>query len=88
MFLLPGCGFDEFILGYRDRGATVDASFENRLQPGGNGMFSPTVVDGGRVVGTWKRAGRGTAARARAIPFTAFTARTEKAIPRAFAALA
>jgi len=86
VFLLPG--FDEFILGYRDRGAAVDPEFGGRLQPGGNGMFSPTVVDGGRVVGTWKRDGRGASGEIRATPFTEFTARTEKAIPRAWAALA
>ncbi|MDH6679490.1 hypothetical protein M2284_003712 [Rhodococcus sp. LBL1] len=86
VFLLPG--FDEFILGYRDRSAAVDPEFENRLHPGGNGMFTPTVVDGGQVVGTWKRNGRGATADIRATPFTEFTQRTEKAIPRAFAALA
>ncbi|WP_430332819.1 winged helix DNA-binding domain-containing protein [Rhodococcus sp. ACT016] len=86
VFLLPG--FDEFILGYRDRSAAVDPEFEDRLHPGGNGMFQPTVVDGGRVAGTWKRNGRGGAARVLATPFTEFSARTDKAIPRVFAALA
>ncbi|WP_433604634.1 winged helix DNA-binding domain-containing protein [Prescottella agglutinans] len=85
LFLLPG--FDEFILGYRDRGAAVDREFERRLQPGGNGMFSPTVVDGGRVVGTWKRNGRGATRDICATPFTEFTPRAEKAIPRVYAAL-
>ncbi|WP_305091614.1 winged helix DNA-binding domain-containing protein [Prescottella sp. R16] len=73
--LLPG--FDEFVLGYRDRTAAIDPAFLERLCPGGNGMFSPTVVDDGRIVGTWKR-GRGPAVEAR--PFTTFTARAEKAL--------
>ncbi|NKS84073.1 winged helix DNA-binding domain-containing protein [Prescottella equi] len=85
VFLLPG--FDEFILGYRDRGAAVDPAFQPRLQPGNNGMFSPTVVANGRVVGTWKRR-RGAAGGIDATPFTAFDARTEQAIPRAYSALA
>lgn len=84
LFLLPG--FDEFILGYRDRGAAVDPAFQPRLQPGNNGMFMPTVVENGRVVGTWKRR-RGAAGGIDATPFTEFGARTEKAIPRAYSAL-
>ncbi|WP_420879947.1 winged helix DNA-binding domain-containing protein [Rhodococcus sp. (in: high G+C Gram-positive bacteria)] len=84
VFLLPG--FDEFILGYRDRGAAVDREFQPRLQPGNNGMFSPTVVENGRVVGTWKRS-RAAAGGVDATPFAAFDARTEKAIPRAYSAL-
>ncbi|PTR32321.1 winged helix DNA-binding protein [Rhodococcus sp. OK519] len=86
IFLLPG--FDEFILGYRDRSAAVDRAFQPRLQPGNNGMFSPTVVDNGRVVGTWKRPRRGTTADVDATPFTRFSTRTERAIPKAYSMLA
>ncbi|MBM4580170.1 hypothetical protein GS452_21330 [Rhodococcus hoagii] len=80
-------GFDEFILGYRDARAAVDPAFQPRLQPGNNGMFSPTVVANGRVVGTWKRASR-CGRRHRRHALTVFDARTEKAIPRAYSALA
>jgi hypothetical protein len=48
-------GFDELILGYRDRTAQLDADHENLVVPGGNGVFSNTLVVDGRVVGTWKR---------------------------------
>jgi hypothetical protein len=51
--LLPG--FDEFLLGYKDRSdvlAPADAPF---IVPGGNGIFKPTVVADGRVVGTWRK---------------------------------
>jgi hypothetical protein len=51
--LLPG--FDELVLGYDDRTATLDRAHEPRIVPGGNGVFRATVVAGGRVVGTWKR---------------------------------
>lgn len=51
--LLPG--FDEFLLGYKDRGAMLSREEELLVVPGGNGVFLPTVVDGGRVVGTWTR---------------------------------
>jgi len=48
-------GFDEFILGYRDRSAVLDAEHAQRVVPGGNGVFMPTIVQGGRVIGTWRR---------------------------------
>ena len=48
-------GFDEFLLGYRDRSMMVDDAHKQAIIPGGNGVFQATVVRGGRVVGTWKR---------------------------------
>jgi len=55
-YLLPG--FDEFILGYADRSAALDPANAERICPGGNGLFRPTVVLDGRVVGTWQRGRR------------------------------
>jgi hypothetical protein len=52
--LLPG--FDEYLLGYRDRQAALDPTHSQKVVPGGNGMFMPTIVSDGRIVGTWKRA--------------------------------
>ena len=51
--LLPG--FDEYLLGYKDRGAVLAAEHASRIVPGGNGVFLPTIVIGGQVVGTWRR---------------------------------
>lgn len=51
--LLPG--FDEYLLGYTDRSAGLDAGYAQAIVPGSNGMFLPTVVVDGRVVGTWRR---------------------------------
>jgi Winged helix DNA-binding domain len=51
--VLPG--FDEFLLGYRDRSMMMDDAHKQAIVPGGNGVFQATVVRGGRVVGTWKR---------------------------------
>jgi hypothetical protein len=48
-------GFDEYILGYKDREMMVDPSHMSAIVPGGNGVFKSTLVRGGRVVGTWKR---------------------------------
>ncbi len=52
-FLLPG--FDEFMLGYKDRSAALPAQYAQKIVPGNNGMFLGTVVINGQVVGTWKR---------------------------------
>lgn len=51
--LLPG--FDQFLLGYTHRGAVLDEKHADKIVPGGNGMFLPTIVREGRVTGTWKR---------------------------------
>jgi len=65
--LLPG--FDELVLGYADRTATLAAAHEARIVPGGNGVFLATIVAGGRVVGTWKRAARAKEVVVEARPF-------------------
>ena len=48
-------GFDEYMLGYKDRSAALPGQFANKICPGGNGIFFPTIVLGGQVVGTWKK---------------------------------
>jgi hypothetical protein len=52
-YLLPG--FDEYILGYRDRSAVLGPVGAGRIVIGGNGAMLPTVVIDGIVAGTWKR---------------------------------
>lgn len=51
--LLPG--FDEYILGYKDRSAVLEPQYSEKIVPGNNGMFMSTIVSSGKVVGTWKR---------------------------------
>ncbi len=51
--LLPG--FDEYLLGYGDRSAALAPEHSQAIVPGGNGMFKPTIVVDGEVVGTWRR---------------------------------
>ncbi|MEV4490505.1 winged helix DNA-binding domain-containing protein [Micromonospora coxensis] len=53
VLVLPG--FDEYLLGYKDRALMLDPAHKQAVVPGGNGVFQSTVVRGGRVVGTWKR---------------------------------
>jgi len=82
--LLPG--FDEILLGYRDRSAVLDPLHADRVIPGGNGMFLASVVAGGRVVGTWRRPPRGSDAGPEATPFTTFGRSVPAAITRRWAA--
>ena len=84
-FLLPG--FDEFVLGYGDRRAILDPEFADRIVPGGNGMFRPTVVVDGRIAGTWQRTGRGAQRTVTATPFTVFPDDVTTAVPGLAAAL-
>jgi hypothetical protein len=81
VLLLPG--FDELVLGYADRTMTVPAQFAERIVPGGNGVFRPTVISGGRAVGTWRRAHE----TIDAVPFTSFEPPVADAIPAVFADL-
>jgi hypothetical protein len=85
VFLLPG--FDEYLLGYQARGAVLPAEFAARVVPGSNGIFLPTVISDGEVVGTWKRAGTGTKRTLAATPFTTFGERASEAIKRLYRAL-
>lgn len=71
VFALPG--FDEFLLGYKDRRAVLDAKHAQQVCPGGNGMFAATIVIDGRVAGTWKRSIRKTTIEISATPFATLT---------------
>ncbi|MFI0433201.1 MAG: DNA glycosylase AlkZ-like family protein, partial [Candidatus Nanopelagicales bacterium] len=54
--VLPG--FDEFLLGYKDRSLAADPDAMAAVIPGGNGVFRNTVTIGGQVQATWKRTAR------------------------------
>ena len=51
--LLPA--FDEHLLGYKDRKHVLEPHHADNVCPGGNGVFRPTIVGSGQVVGLWKR---------------------------------
>ena len=66
--LLPG--FDEYLLGYGERGHQMGDHLETYgTHVASNGMFAPTVVVGGRVVGVWKRTLSAKAVRFRVTEF-------------------
>lgn len=65
--LLPG--FDEFILGYQDRSAALTPEQFAVIVPGNNGIFQPTIVSNGEVVGTWKKTARAKRVDVQLLPF-------------------
>lgn len=85
VFLLPG--FDEFVLGYRDRTAVLPNEHADKIVPGGNGVFRPTVVHRGRIIGTWAHRGRGAKRRLVFEPFGDLPASVTAKVERAYAAL-
>jgi hypothetical protein len=48
-------GFDEYLLGFKDRSLMLDPADLQAVIPGKNGVFRSTIVRSGRVLGTWKR---------------------------------
>jgi hypothetical protein len=85
VFLLPG--FDEYMLGYTNRSAALPVEFADRIVPGGNGVFRPTVIADGQVVATWRRTGRGGAQALEVTAFGALPDKVTKAIAKVYAAL-
>jgi hypothetical protein len=75
LHLLPG--FDEFIIGYAARRPMLGKHFTDfNASVSSNGMFAPTVVVGGRVVGTWRRTVGKEVVRIEVTPFEPLTAHT------------
>lgn len=70
--LLPG--FDEYLLGYGDRTAALAREHSEMIVPGGNGIFKPTIVVDGEVVGTWSRIVRTREIVLEVVPFSRLTA--------------
>ena len=75
-FALPG--FDEYLLGYKDRSAVLDTAHAEKVCPGGNGIFASTIVIDGRVVGTWKRTIKKSEIEITATPFTGLSKADKK----------
>ena len=68
-------GFDEYLLGFKDRSMMADPEQLAAIIPGGNGMFQSTLVRGGRVMATWKRTIGRKGVTVVVQPFGAFTSR-------------
>jgi hypothetical protein len=69
-------------MGYHDRELILDPADTKRVQAGG-GFVQPTVLAGGRVIGTWRldrRASSSATARVVVEPFAELTAATRDAL--------
>lgn len=76
-------GFDEFLLGYTDRSATLPVEHAPKIVPGSNGVFLPTVVIDGQTVGIWKRALRKKSGVLKITPFTKLRKADDRALAEA-----
>lgn len=78
IFLLPG--FDEYMLGYKDRRVILEAIHAQKIVPGNNGIFNPTLVIEGKVVGIWKRTFKKETVIITVSPFEALSEAEKEAI--------
>ena len=79
-------GFDELLLGYRDRGLSLPAEHAERVVPGANGIFLPMITVDGRIVGTWRRRIGPKTVTITPEPFTPLGRRVEAGFRRAVTA--
>ena len=77
-FLLPG--FDEYVLGYKDRSPFLELAHADKIAPGGNGVFRPTIVHAGQVIGTWRASATARELRVTPAPFSPLTAAARKGL--------
>ncbi|MGN6199635.1 winged helix DNA-binding domain-containing protein [Humibacter sp.] len=81
-------GWDEYVLGYGDRSPVLDPEFAPRVSATGNGVFLPTIVSAGRIVGTWRQGTKGSHLVAEAQPFIRLTAAEKRGFDASAARLA
>jgi hypothetical protein len=75
-------GFEEYILGYKDRSASLDNQHTQQVATRG-GIFYPVMVLHGRVVGTWKRTFKKEAVLVETRPLEPLTEADEQAFTAA-----
>ena len=79
-FLLPN--YDEYIISYKDRSASIAASDINKADPRGT-IFNHTIVANGKVIGLWKRTIGKTKVDIRLIPFAPLSKANQSAVATA-----
>ena len=77
-------GFDEYLLGFKDRSLMLAAEHKQAIIPGSNGIFMWTIVRGGRVIGTWKRSPKTAKTVVDVLPLITLRAKDRKAVEAAF----
>ena len=78
VYMLPG--FDEYILGYQNRDEVLNPEYTQKICPGKNGVFFPTIVINGQIQGIWKRTFKSKHVVIDVTAFTAFTTKEKEAI--------
>ncbi|MGC5614657.1 winged helix DNA-binding domain-containing protein [Georgenia sp. Z1491] len=80
--------FDEWLLGYQDRSLVASPAMLDAVVPGRNGVFRPTILVDGVVVGTWRiPASRGSRPAAPVVELVErVPARTRKSVDAALSA--
>jgi hypothetical protein len=79
--LLPN--YDEYLIAYKDRGATIDLSRKRNLGIFSSAEFPHHVVVDGRVAGSWRRLARAAEADVIVAPYRALTTRETAQVRRA-----
>lgn len=79
-YLLPA--YDEYTVAYKDRSAALDPKYA-KLPNYGHGIFNPTIVVDGQVVGTWKRTFKKDSLAITPSPFAKFNRAETRAIAEA-----
>src|SRR5215510_7620425 len=78
--LLPA--YDEYTVAYKDRSAALNPKYSN-LPNYGHGIFNPTIVVDGQVIGTWKRTLKKDTLAISTSPFTKLNRAETRAIAEA-----
>jgi hypothetical protein len=81
-------GFDELLLGYKDRTLHVPSGRMDDIVPGGNGVFRATIVSDGVVQATWTRQLTPSRVKVTLQPFGTWSQTRRTAAERAVAAYA
>jgi DNA glycosylase AlkZ-like len=82
-FLLPG--FDEYLLGYKDRSAMLASEHSQKVMPFANGMFRATLVLDGQIAGVWVQTTTAKTVSVKLIPFSNLTSGDQVAIQKPLA---
>jgi hypothetical protein len=83
--LLPA--FDEYLLGWKDRGFVVPPQHWRKVNAGG-GWLHPVILSDGRAVGTWTAQGRGGTLVVEPHPFTRLQPKVEPGVLQEAAGIA
>lgn len=70
--------WDEYVLGYGDRSRALPDAVAWRVSPTGNGVFLPTILSSGMVVGTWTSSVSRSGLTAVAEPFESLNATQQR----------